>query len=69
MWRDLIGSCWLGPGCPVLRADTRENPVGKNGVMTAMSLCMAYDHIDTFEALLMIMSQDIFGYLLVASPR
>ena len=22
------------PGCPVLRAGTRENPVGKNGVMT-----------------------------------
>ena len=34
MWRGFIGSCWLGPGCPVLRADTQENPVGKNGVMT-----------------------------------
>jgi hypothetical protein len=34
MWRDFVGSCWLGPGCPVLRVDTRENPVGKNGVMT-----------------------------------
>ena len=34
MWRGFVGSCWLGPGCPVLRADTWENPVGKNGVMT-----------------------------------
>jgi hypothetical protein len=34
MRRGSVGSCWLGPGCPVLRADTRENPVGKNGVMT-----------------------------------
>ena len=34
MWRGFVGSCWLGPGYPVLRADTRENPVGKNGVMT-----------------------------------
>ena len=34
MWRGFVGSCWLGPGCPVLRADTRENPVSKNGVMT-----------------------------------
>uniref|UniRef100_A0A2N9FLI8 Uncharacterized protein n=1 Tax=Fagus sylvatica TaxID=28930 RepID=A0A2N9FLI8_FAGSY len=25
-WRGFIGSCWLGPGCPVLRVDTRENP-------------------------------------------
>jgi hypothetical protein len=33
----VVGSCWLGPGCPVLRADTRENPVGKNGVMTVRS--------------------------------
>ena len=33
MWRGFVGSCWLGPGCPVLRVDTRENPVGKNGVM------------------------------------
>jgi hypothetical protein len=34
MWRAFVGSCWLGSGCLVLRADTRENPVGKNGVMT-----------------------------------
>ena len=34
MWRGFVGSCWLGPGCPVLCVDTRENPVGKNGVMT-----------------------------------
>jgi hypothetical protein len=38
MWRGFVGSCWLGPGCPVLRADTRENPVGKNGVMTSSFL-------------------------------
>ena len=36
MWRGFVGSCWLGPGCLVLRADTRENPVGKNGVMTPL---------------------------------
>uniref|UniRef100_A0A2N9H6W4 Uncharacterized protein n=1 Tax=Fagus sylvatica TaxID=28930 RepID=A0A2N9H6W4_FAGSY len=35
MWRGVAGSCWLGPGRPVSRADARENPVGKNGVMTA----------------------------------
>uniref|UniRef100_A0A2N9HW49 Integrase catalytic domain-containing protein n=1 Tax=Fagus sylvatica TaxID=28930 RepID=A0A2N9HW49_FAGSY len=29
-----VGSCGLDPGRPALRADTRENPVGKNGVMT-----------------------------------
>uniref|UniRef100_A0A2N9HJS5 Uncharacterized protein n=1 Tax=Fagus sylvatica TaxID=28930 RepID=A0A2N9HJS5_FAGSY len=38
MWRSVVRSCWLGPGCPVLRADTRENPVGKNGVMTPRTL-------------------------------
>jgi hypothetical protein len=35
MRRALVGSDRLGPGCLVLRADTRENPGGKNGVMTA----------------------------------
>uniref|UniRef100_A0A2N9HV43 Uncharacterized protein n=1 Tax=Fagus sylvatica TaxID=28930 RepID=A0A2N9HV43_FAGSY len=34
IWRGFVRSCWLGPGCPVLLTDTRENPVGKNGVMT-----------------------------------
>jgi hypothetical protein len=34
MWRALVGSGRLGSGCLILRADTRENPVGKNGVMT-----------------------------------
>ena len=34
MWRALIGSGRLSSGCLVLRADTRENPEGKNGVMT-----------------------------------
>jgi hypothetical protein len=29
-----VGSYVLGPGRPAMRADTRENPVGKNGVMT-----------------------------------
>uniref|UniRef100_A0A2N9GJ23 Uncharacterized protein n=1 Tax=Fagus sylvatica TaxID=28930 RepID=A0A2N9GJ23_FAGSY len=33
--RALVGSDRLGSGCLVLRADTRENPGGKNGVMTA----------------------------------
>uniref|UniRef100_A0A2N9GXZ6 Aminotransferase-like plant mobile domain-containing protein n=1 Tax=Fagus sylvatica TaxID=28930 RepID=A0A2N9GXZ6_FAGSY len=33
-WRALVGSGRLGSGCLVLRADTRENPGGKNGVMT-----------------------------------
>ena len=34
MWRALVGSGRLGSGCLVWRADTRENPGGKNGVMT-----------------------------------
>uniref|UniRef100_A0A2N9E3X9 Uncharacterized protein n=1 Tax=Fagus sylvatica TaxID=28930 RepID=A0A2N9E3X9_FAGSY len=35
MWRALVRiRTGLGSGCLVLRADTRENPVGKNGVMT-----------------------------------
>jgi hypothetical protein len=29
-----VGSYGLGPGRLAMRADTRENPVGKNGVMT-----------------------------------
>ena len=33
MWRALVGSGRLGSDCLVLRADTRENPAGKNGVM------------------------------------
>jgi hypothetical protein len=32
-----VGTGRLGSGCLVLRADTRENPVGKNGVMTTTS--------------------------------
>jgi hypothetical protein len=35
MWRALDGSGRLGSGCLILRADTRENPGGKNGVMTS----------------------------------
>uniref|UniRef100_A0A2N9IMH4 Uncharacterized protein n=1 Tax=Fagus sylvatica TaxID=28930 RepID=A0A2N9IMH4_FAGSY len=35
MWRALVGSGRLGSGCLDLRADTRENPVGKNGVITS----------------------------------
>jgi hypothetical protein len=38
MRRSVVGSCWFGSGCPVLRTDTRENLVGKNGVMTAGDL-------------------------------
>ena len=34
MWRAFVRSGRLGPGCLVLRSDTRENLVGKNGVMT-----------------------------------
>ena len=34
MWRALVGWGQLGSGCLVLRANTRENPGGKNGVMT-----------------------------------
>uniref|UniRef100_A0A2N9G2B9 Integrase catalytic domain-containing protein n=1 Tax=Fagus sylvatica TaxID=28930 RepID=A0A2N9G2B9_FAGSY len=33
-WRALVGSGWLGSGCLFLRANTRENPRGKNKVMT-----------------------------------
>jgi hypothetical protein len=35
-----VGSYGLGPGRPAMRADTRENPVGKNGVMTIGHLCL-----------------------------
>ncbi len=34
MWQALVGSGGLGSGCLILCADTRENPEGKNGVMT-----------------------------------
>ena len=34
MWRALFRSGWLGSGCLVLHVKTRENPGGKNGVMT-----------------------------------
>jgi hypothetical protein len=34
MWRAFVGSGRLGSGCLVLHAYTRENPGGKNGVMT-----------------------------------
>ena len=36
MWRALVRSGRLGSGCLVLCADTRENPGGKNRVMTAV---------------------------------
>jgi hypothetical protein len=36
-----VGSYGLGPGRPAMRADTRENPVGKNGVMTALCQMLA----------------------------
>jgi hypothetical protein len=38
MRRALVGSDRLGSGCLVLRADTRENPGGKNGVMTSVRI-------------------------------
>ena len=34
MWWTPVESDWLGSGCLVLRADTRENSGGKNRVMT-----------------------------------
>ena len=40
-WRAFVGSGRLGSGCLILRADTRENPVGKNGVMTVLPLSIA----------------------------
>jgi hypothetical protein len=36
MRRVRIGSGWVGSGYLVLRADIRENPEGKNRVMTAV---------------------------------
>jgi hypothetical protein len=39
MWWVPVGSDWLGPGYLVLRADTRENPGGKNRVMTTCLKC------------------------------
>jgi hypothetical protein len=37
-----VGSCWLGPGRPVLRAGTRGNAVGKNGIMTGFALVVLF---------------------------
>jgi hypothetical protein len=37
MWWILVGSDRLGPGCLVLRVDTREKSGGKNRVMTSIA--------------------------------
>jgi hypothetical protein len=43
MWWVPVGSNRLGPGCLVLCADTRENPGGKNRVMTKIIIsCKIY---------------------------
>jgi hypothetical protein len=50
MRRALVGSDRLGSGCLVLRADTRENPGGKNGVMTVVTQADSYpNHKFRFE--------------------
>ena len=38
MWWVLFGSDQLGPGCLVLRVNPRENPRGKNRVMTTPTI-------------------------------
>jgi hypothetical protein len=38
-WRAFVRSSRLGSGCLIFRADTRGNPLGKNGVMTAAVVC------------------------------
>jgi hypothetical protein len=51
MRRALVGSDRLGSGCLVLRADTRENPGGKNGVMTDLTSVKSQfvpDRLDEF---------------------
>uniref|UniRef100_A0A2N9GX88 Uncharacterized protein n=1 Tax=Fagus sylvatica TaxID=28930 RepID=A0A2N9GX88_FAGSY len=58
MRRSVVRSCWFGSGCLDLRTDTRENPVGKNGVMTAVT----FDYIpgeDMWRLLFRI--EDIWG--------
>ena len=45
MLRALVGSGRLGSGCLVLRADTQENPAGKNGVMTLPNLLSLFSTI------------------------
>jgi hypothetical protein len=40
----------LGPGRPAMRADTRENPVGKNGVMTGGSRKTSNEAVTTMLA-------------------
>uniref|UniRef100_A0A2N9F891 Uncharacterized protein n=1 Tax=Fagus sylvatica TaxID=28930 RepID=A0A2N9F891_FAGSY len=57
MRRALVGSDRLGSGCLVLRADTRENPGGKNGVMTALLFVdhpYAYEDVMVLEPVLLV---------------
>ena len=44
MWWALVGSSWIGSSCFILRADTRENPGGKNGVMTHGVTVLSFSH-------------------------
>ena len=67
MWRGFVGSCWLGPGCPVLRADTRENPVGKNGVMTN-GLDGAIGGKNVPERSFVLPKKHVFGWNLLTKP-
>ena len=46
MWQALVGSGRLGSGCLVLRADTRENPGGKNRVMTEEKSAPEQNNLD-----------------------
>ena len=43
MWRTFVRSGRLGSGHLVLHADARENPVGKNGVMTETHFSKFWD--------------------------
>ena len=51
-WPALVGSSLLGSGCLVLRADIRENPGGKNGIMTGNSFVEFYLLHDSLHALM-----------------
>ena len=52
MWLALVGSGRLGSGCLFSRANTRENPGGKNGVMTLGFTIYKPTPTVTFQALI-----------------
>ena len=71
MWRALVGSGRLRSGCLVLHADTRENPRGKNGVMTTSRALKGteerYSNMEKLAFALLIASRRLKPYFQVHS--